>query len=192
MLYLNDQLQLVWVAFLEIGVHSKWRVKVSRNSIVHYYELALRRGDLQRLVELELRIVHALVEIEVIEHHFAAGGPTSYNDIVVEHKLQGGVPMQIALHLNAAVDARVYHVSACVEDHADLLINIHEYFVFLVLPHSHFGGVGADSIAAKDREGASDLAAEYGFLVLDQIIDYQGLNKLGGSQLRLPEVDYFV
>lgn len=137
----------------------KWGIKVGGDSIVHNDELSLRGRNLERLIELEIRVIYGLMEVVVVEHNLTAHcvGTTSHDDIVIEHKLERWVTMEIALHLDAAVDAGVDHVARSIEDHADLFIDIDKYFVLLVFAHCHLAGLRGYGVGREQRKRPAEL-----------------------------------
>jgi hypothetical protein len=108
--YLYSEDDLIGRLVLEEGEYLERGSKVIRYSVVHYYEFAFGRTNLECLVSYKLVMLHSLMEITVVENDASDGIGVGKGDIIVENQLQSGIASKVALHLNAAVDGRVNHI----------------------------------------------------------------------------------
>lgn len=72
------------------------------------------------------------MEVAVIQHH-RAGVALPYLKVIVEDQSQLGVPLEIALHLNNAVDRTVDDEPIRIEKHRELLKDVDENLILHVL-----------------------------------------------------------
>jgi hypothetical protein len=193
--YPDGEDDLVGTLVFEEGEDFEGSIEVIGDSVVHDDELSLGRGDFKGFVGEELIVLDWLVEVAVIEDDAAGSIGLSECDFLVEDEFEGGVACEVALHLYAAVDGGVDHVSWGVEEDVYLLEDVDEDFVLVRLAaHGHVGGRWVDCAGGEDGEVADLLlyVLDWRRLLLHHFAGNEGLYVRGIGELGMSEVNYLI
>lgn len=133
------------------------------------------------------------MEVAVVQDDGPRGVTVCDGQVVIEHELEGGVPRQVALHLDAAVDGGVDDVAWRVEEDVDFFVDVDEDVVVVALADGDWRGGGVDGVGTEKGEVADFFDVEQSRLAFaDDFRCDKGFDVGGVGELGVSEIDDFV
>lgn len=130
---LDSEVQLKGRRLLNKGVEPERRRELPINAVVHHQKFTVRGRDRQRLHCLKVLQINTLVKVAVVQYDGASWPVDTFAhlQVIVEHKAQVGVVVEVALHLDDTIDRRIDNHAIGIEQDGQLFKDIDEDLVLL-------------------------------------------------------------
>lgn len=126
--------------------------EISGNSVVHNYKFSFRWIDLQCFIGQKFVMLDWFMEIAVIQYDASWWIGLSQGQFITQYQLECGISRKIALHLDAAIDGRVDHVSRWIEENVNFFIDVDKYLVSIVFTDWYWWSRGVDGTRCEEVE----------------------------------------